>query len=194
MGTTRGKVRTHSRKTASGGSTTVHQHSRRYTYAEQAAQALRDGGPKSGRRVAKGLALAGAGSIVWATFYALGAGVEGLVIASVAVVLVLMADNWKQARRNLKKGPKYMGPRARMHHFRVSASRRRKAHLDKHPFQKAAYDHLLTRYEVTGKGPAPTVKGQATATTTKVVRGRRNARKLETRGKTAGWSTTTTEV
>jgi hypothetical protein len=197
MTTGRANVSRHKRKTASGGTTTVRQHTRRQSYAEQADKLFDSRTPKARRRAWSYVALLGVSSVAWGiTTVVWGIG-EGIVVTSITLAALMLANNSKQLGRAWRNRPRYMGPAARMALFRYRAGQRAQRYLRTHPLTRRVYrksakrwDEYGRRYEVIGTGPAPAKRGQPRATTRRVVRGTRRVSELDALAQAQGWTTT----
>lgn len=175
----------HTRRTASGGTTTVRPHTFRYKAASNAASLWDRPG---GRRRAIGwLAAGGIASIAYGIVWAIWGIGEGLVAASFTFVAVALADNAAGARRAWRNRRRWRSLSHRLNHTRARFYRRRTQILDGNPFARKMFETHVRRYQVNGtlKGP----DGKARATTSRTVRGRKKARALEARGRAAGWET-----
>jgi hypothetical protein len=179
-----GTRKAHTRRTPSGGTTTVHQHNFRYRAASTAAS-LWDRPGQRGKAV-RYLAVAGIASVAYAIVAAIWGIGEGIVTASITIIAVSLADNWHQARRAYRKAPKYQGLSARLNNRRQRFYLWRAQHMKNHPAQAALFESHVRRYKVTAS--APGANGKPAARAEKIVRGKRKARRLEARAKAYGWN------
>lgn len=180
----------HTRRTASGGTTTVRPHSFRYKAASNAASLWDRPG---GRRKALGwLAAGGIASLAYGVVWLIWGVGEGIVVAAFTFVAVAVADNATQARRAWRNRRRWRSLSHRLNHTRARFYRRRTQYLDSNPFARHVFEKHVRRYQVNGalKGP----DGKTRATTSKTVRGKRKAKALVAKGKAAGWETETLTV